>query len=76
MTITRTSGGSSLAEIDLPDDFCRNAADDRQRRNILRYHRSRRDHRAAPDRHVLVAGATFNLHTRLADGSRLMRPKE
>ncbi|MEI8296793.1 MAG: cyanophycinase [Pseudomonadota bacterium] len=26
--------------------------------------------------HVLVAGATFNLHTRLADGSRLMRPKE
>jgi len=26
--------------------------------------------------HVLVAGATFNLHTRLADGSRLVRPKE
>ncbi len=26
--------------------------------------------------HVLVAGATFNLHTRVADGSRLVRPKE
>jgi cyanophycinase len=26
--------------------------------------------------HVLVAGATFNLHTRIADASRLVRPKE
>jgi cyanophycinase len=26
--------------------------------------------------HVLVAGATFNLHTRIADGSALVRPKE
>ena len=26
--------------------------------------------------HVLVAGATFNLHTRVADGSGLLRPKE
>jgi cyanophycinase len=26
--------------------------------------------------HILVAGATFNLHTRVADAGRLLQPKE